>query len=188
MRSVPVVIAGAGPVGMTLARVIARLGVRGMLVERNPTTTRHPKMDITNNRSMELFARFGLAEALRAVAVPTANNFDVGTVRNFVWDHDDQVAMKRSSKRMANCALAARFKTRNSSFSTASSVGKWPRARTARRSLAFKGLDGVCNRYVGRGACLVRLGWPWCSDVWCDHPGRGAPGARRVGRPMYMMS
>jgi hypothetical protein len=58
---------------------------------------------------------------------------------------------KRSPKRMANCALAmvhsragmvhsfsARFKTRKSSFSTASSVGKWPRARTARRSFAFK--------------------------------------------------
>ena len=25
-----------------------------------------------------------------------------GTVRNFVWDRDDQVAVKRSSKRMAN--------------------------------------------------------------------------------------
>jgi transposase len=74
-----------------------------------------------------------------------------GTVRNFVWDRDDQVAVKRSSNRMANCALAAvhslagilhslaaRFKTRNSSFSTASSVGKWPRARMARRSLAFR--------------------------------------------------
>jgi hypothetical protein len=22
-------------------------------------------------------------------------------------------------------------------------------------------------------------------DVWCDHPGRGAPGARKVGRPIY---
>jgi 2-polyprenyl-6-methoxyphenol hydroxylase-like FAD-dependent oxidoreductase len=80
MRSVPVLIAGAGPVGMTLARVLARLGVRCMLVERNPTTTRHPKMDITNSRSMELFARFGLAEALRAVAVPTANSFDVAWI------------------------------------------------------------------------------------------------------------
>src|SRR4051794_31517731 len=66
----------------------------------------------------------------------------VGTVRNFVWDRDDQVAVKRSSKRMANWALAAvhslagilhslaaRFKTRNSSLRAASSVGKWPRAR-----------------------------------------------------------
>src|SRR4051812_28556680 len=80
MRQVPVLIAGGGPGGVTLARVLARLGVRCMLVERNPTTTRHPKMDITNSRSMELFARFGLAEALRDVAVPTANNFDVSWI------------------------------------------------------------------------------------------------------------
>ena len=59
--------------------------------------------------------------------------------------------VKRSPKRMANWALAMvhsrggmihsfseRFKTRNSSFVAASSVGKWPLARTARRSLAFR--------------------------------------------------
>jgi len=58
--------------------------------------------------------------------------------------------VKRSPKRTANWALAMhhsragmvhsfsdRFNTRNNSFSAASSVGKWPRARTARRSLAF---------------------------------------------------
>jgi len=77
VRHYPVVIAGGGPVGMTLAKVLAQLGTRCLLVERNPTTTRHPKMDITNARSMELFARFGLAEALRKVAVPAGNNFDV---------------------------------------------------------------------------------------------------------------
>ncbi|MCO6418857.1 FAD-dependent monooxygenase [Siccirubricoccus sp. KC 17139] len=80
MRSVPVVIAGGGPVGMTLARVLARFGIRCLLAERNPTTTRHPKMDITNSRSMEIFRRLGLAEALRAVAVPEANNFDVSWI------------------------------------------------------------------------------------------------------------
>lgn len=57
---------------------------------------------------------------------------------------------KRSPKRMANCALAmvhsrggiihsfsARCNTRNSSLMAASSVGKCPRVRTARRNLAF---------------------------------------------------
>jgi hypothetical protein len=34
-------------------------------------------------------------------------------------------------------SFSARFKTRKSSFSTASSVGKWPLALTARRSLAL---------------------------------------------------
>src|SRR4051812_2848759 len=76
-----------------------------------------------------------------------------GPARNSVYGRavEPQPAMawvKRSPKRTANWALAiahsrggilhsfsARFKTRNSSFIAASSVGKWPLARTARRSL-----------------------------------------------------
>jgi 2-polyprenyl-6-methoxyphenol hydroxylase-like FAD-dependent oxidoreductase len=77
---IPVLIAGGGPVGMTLARTLATLGVRCLLVERNPTTTRHPKMDITNGRSMELFRRLGLVDSLRAAAVPEQNNFDVSWI------------------------------------------------------------------------------------------------------------
>ena len=80
MHFVPVLIAGGGPVGMTLALVLARLGVQSMLVERNPDTTQHPKMDITNVRSMELFRRLGVAQPLRAVAVPEAHCFDVAWV------------------------------------------------------------------------------------------------------------
>ena len=80
MKHVPVVIAGGGPVGMTLGRTLATLGVRCLLVERNPSTTRHPKMDITNGRSMELFRRLGVADKLRAVAVPEENNFDVSWI------------------------------------------------------------------------------------------------------------
>ena len=80
MKEVPVLIAGGGPVGMTLACELARRGIACMLVERNPTTTRHPKMDITNARSMELFRRLGLADALRRVAVPEDNNFDVSWI------------------------------------------------------------------------------------------------------------
>jgi 2-polyprenyl-6-methoxyphenol hydroxylase-like FAD-dependent oxidoreductase len=75
-----VLIAGGGPVGMTLALVLAEFGVRSILVERNETTTRHPKMDITNARSMELFARIGLAEKLRAAAVAESQRFDVAWI------------------------------------------------------------------------------------------------------------
>ncbi len=59
MKKIPVLIAGGGPVGMTLARTLASFGIRCLLVERNASTTRHPKMDITNGRSMELFRRLG---------------------------------------------------------------------------------------------------------------------------------
>jgi 2-polyprenyl-6-methoxyphenol hydroxylase-like FAD-dependent oxidoreductase len=80
MARVQVLIAGGGPVGMTLACELAQRGVTAMLVERNVQTTRHPKMDITNARTMELFRRLGLVEALRRVAVPEANNFDVSWI------------------------------------------------------------------------------------------------------------
>src|ERR1700675_3548181 len=86
-----------------------------------------------------------------AKASPTSG----GTVRNFVRSgavqHDQAIArVKRSPKRMANWALAMhhsrggmihsfsqRFKTRKRSFVAASSLGKWPLALTARRSLEF---------------------------------------------------
>jgi len=80
MKLVPVLIAGGGPVGMTLACELSRRGIECMLVERNATTTRYPKMDITNARSMELFRRLALVDALRSVAVPEDNNFDVSWV------------------------------------------------------------------------------------------------------------
>src|SRR5262245_3638105 len=80
MEIIPVLIAGGGPVGLTLAHELARRGVRCALVERNHETTRHPKMDITNGRSMELFAMAGLADKLRAAGVPQDNVFHVAWV------------------------------------------------------------------------------------------------------------
>ena len=57
------------------------------MVERNPDTTRHPKMDITNSRSMELYHRLGVADALRAVAVPEDHPFDVSWVTSLAgWE------------------------------------------------------------------------------------------------------
>jgi 2-polyprenyl-6-methoxyphenol hydroxylase-like FAD-dependent oxidoreductase len=75
-----VLVAGGGPVGLTLARVLGQLGVHTLLVECEIHPTRHPKMDITNARSMELFRRYGLEQALRDVAVPEANCFDVSWI------------------------------------------------------------------------------------------------------------
>jgi 2-polyprenyl-6-methoxyphenol hydroxylase-like FAD-dependent oxidoreductase len=70
-------IAGAGPVGMTLALELAHHGIKSVIVERNPTTTRHPKMDLTNGRSMELFRRLGIADKLRSVGVAPSESLDI---------------------------------------------------------------------------------------------------------------
>ena len=60
-----VLVVGAGPIGMVTAFQLAKRGIRTVLVERNLETTKWPKMDITNSRSMELLQRLGLADGLR---------------------------------------------------------------------------------------------------------------------------
>src|SRR5262245_23491543 len=65
-----VLIAGAGPVGLTLAIELGRRGVRCLLIERNPTTAPYPKMDRSNARTMELFRRIGIADRVRALGYP----------------------------------------------------------------------------------------------------------------------
>jgi heterodisulfide reductase subunit A-like polyferredoxin len=63
----PVLVVGAGPAGLIAALQLARHGTPCILVERNPDTTKWPKMDITNCRSMELLTRMGIADGLREV-------------------------------------------------------------------------------------------------------------------------
>lgn len=77
---VPVLVAGGGPVGLAVAYDLQKRGIKCMLVERNPSTTRHPKMDVTNGRSMEHFRRLGIAEKIRDAAVPRENPMDVSWI------------------------------------------------------------------------------------------------------------
>ena len=72
-----VLIAGGGPIGLTLARVLAYYDIPSILFERNNSTTDWPKMDITNVRSMELFRKIGLADQLRTQGVPPNFSLDV---------------------------------------------------------------------------------------------------------------
>lgn len=81
-----VLIAGGGPVGLTLALELERHGIDAILIERNPSTTRHPKMDITNGRSMEIFRRLGVIEKLREVAVPGDHQVSVVWATNLVGE------------------------------------------------------------------------------------------------------
>lgn len=76
MIHLPVTIIGGGPIGLTLALALSRLGVRSMVVnDRNGTTT-HPKLDVVNTRSMEIFRQLGLSQRIREAGNPlTANQY-----------------------------------------------------------------------------------------------------------------
>lgn len=78
---VPVLIVGAGPVGLTAARLLARQGVGCLVVERRDGPQRHPAAHVVNARSLEVFRQAGLdMDAIAAIAKDPA---DAGHV-NFV--------------------------------------------------------------------------------------------------------
>jgi 2-polyprenyl-6-methoxyphenol hydroxylase-like FAD-dependent oxidoreductase len=67
---IDVIVAGAGPVGLTLAIDLGRRGVRCLLIERNRTTAPYPKMDRSNARTMEFYRRIGIVDRVRALGYP----------------------------------------------------------------------------------------------------------------------
>jgi len=74
----PVLICGGGPVGLSAAILLARLGVRSVLVERHPSTTDHPKARGFFTRTMEILLPWGIEASLREHALPS------GAFR-FIW-------------------------------------------------------------------------------------------------------
>lgn len=68
-KTTPVLVVGAGPAGLIAALQLARNGVPCLLAERNLDTTKWPKMDVTNCRSMEILKRLGVADGIREVGM-----------------------------------------------------------------------------------------------------------------------
>lgn len=65
-----VLIVGAGPVGLILSIDLGQRGVRCILIEKNEAPLGYPKMERCNPRTMEIFRRLGLADAVRAAGYP----------------------------------------------------------------------------------------------------------------------
>ena len=65
-----VLIAGAGPTGLTLAVDLGMRGVRCTLIEQKEAPQFLPKMERCNARTMEIYRRMGLANKIRAAGLP----------------------------------------------------------------------------------------------------------------------
>lgn len=77
VTDVPVIVAGAGPVGMTLAMELGWRGVPVLVLEQQHDTTTNPRCNTTNARSMEYFRRLGVADDIRRAGLPADHATDV---------------------------------------------------------------------------------------------------------------
>jgi 2-polyprenyl-6-methoxyphenol hydroxylase-like FAD-dependent oxidoreductase len=69
-QTLPVLIAGGGPVGLALAIELGMAGIRCVLVEKRDGSVSIPKMSGLSIRSMEISRRFGVAEQAKAQGWP----------------------------------------------------------------------------------------------------------------------
>lgn len=65
LNETEVLIAGAGPVGLTLAIDLGQRGIRCTLIESKEAPQFLPKMERANARTMEMYRRIGLADGIR---------------------------------------------------------------------------------------------------------------------------
>ena len=76
-RKIPVLIVGAGPVGLALAGELGWRGVACELVEQSDGAIATPKMNEVNIRTMEFCRRWGIADAVRNSPFPPDHPLDV---------------------------------------------------------------------------------------------------------------
>src|SRR5215470_19122102 len=74
---VPVLIAGGGPAGLTLAISLGQLGVRCEVVDIRPAPARVPRAERCGSRAMEIFRRLGISGLLRDAGLPGEAPLDV---------------------------------------------------------------------------------------------------------------
>lgn len=67
---VPVLIVGGGGCGLTASILLSELGTESLLLERHPSPGRLPKARYINQRTMEVFRQFGLADTVYARSMP----------------------------------------------------------------------------------------------------------------------
>lgn len=84
-EKIPVLIVGGGPVGLTLGLELAWRDVPVLVVDQSHTTLQ-PRANLIAARSMELYRRLGMADAIRAAGLPGDYPHDTAYRTTFTGD------------------------------------------------------------------------------------------------------
>jgi 2-polyprenyl-6-methoxyphenol hydroxylase-like FAD-dependent oxidoreductase len=104
-------IVGAGPVGLTLALDLGIRGIRCTLIEQKAEPQFLPKMERCNARTMELYRRIGVADAIRAAGLRADVPMDVFIVLSMA--QPPLLHLKYPSVAQARAKIAASNDGRN---------------------------------------------------------------------------
>ncbi len=95
-----VLIVGGGPVGLTLAMDLARRGIQVLVAEiREPGEPPPPKCNHVSARTMEIFRRLGVAQALRDRGLPADYPHDVAYRTSFTGLELTRIPIPSRSRR-----------------------------------------------------------------------------------------
>lgn len=76
--SVDVAVIGGGPVGLSAAIMLGRMGISYALFERNPSTSFHPRGHVVNARTMEILRQLEAEDEVARAALPVGRHAGVG--------------------------------------------------------------------------------------------------------------
>lgn len=80
--SIDIAIVGGGPVGLSAAIQLGKLGIACRLLEQNSTTSFHPRGHVISGRTMEIFRTWGLEDAVNEAALPIERHAGIGFVES----------------------------------------------------------------------------------------------------------
>src|ERR1700733_11923705 len=112
MDRTPVLIVGAGPVGLALAGELGWRGIASILVEKGDGSIYQPKMDLVGVRTMEFCRRWGIVPWVEATPYPRhyrQDNVYVTAVTGYEFGRErfpgmaDQPALPQSPQRRERC-------------------------------------------------------------------------------------
>ncbi|MGI9326333.1 MAG: FAD-dependent monooxygenase [Pseudomonadales bacterium] len=93
MSSVPVLIVGAGPIGLAASILLQQQGVDALVVDKKQAFDDHPRARFMDSCTLELFRQMGVADAIEATGIgPTWTK----TVNCFTTLSDDPIAKSPS--------------------------------------------------------------------------------------------